>query len=131
MPTCPTDVRFRGKRHAVRRTIARTPKYTPDLRSSRACFNIERLSQHFRPVPRHTVGRNVAAGRPRGLGALLSGDDEILRLVPVERGKAVGRDGSAAGALHREKLLVAGLQADGPDIGDQRLRTRCDGMLAD
>ena len=33
--------------------------------------------------------------------------------------------------MHREELLVAGLQADGPDIGDERIRTRRDGMLAD
>src|SRR6185369_5128839 len=103
----------------------------PDQRSSRACFNLECLAQHFLTIPRHTVGRRVAAGGPCGPGALLAGDDEKLRLVAVERGKVVGRDGSAARALHREPLLVAGLQADGPDIGDECVRTRCNGMLAD
>src|SRR5215207_8906472 len=80
------------------------PKFRNALNhgSLRTRVNVERLSQHFRPVSGHTVGRRVAAGRPRDLGAPLSGDDKELRLVPIERRKAVGGDGSATGALHRE-----------------------------
>jgi len=112
-------------------------EYTPNFRnaldhgSSSACFNVESLSQHFRTVPDHAIRRGVAAGRPRCLAALLSSNDKELRLVPIERGKVVSGERSAARALHHERLLVAGLQADGPDIGDEGIRTRRDRMLAD
>src|SRR6185436_333926 len=126
-----------SERNEGRSTSVPDLKYTLSLgsaldhRSPCACFNLKRLSEHLRAVPHHPVGRDVAPRRPRRRRALPAGDDEQLRLVAVERGNAAGREGNAAGALHGERWLVASLQADGPDIGDECIRSLCDGMLAD
>ena len=64
-------------------------------RPTRLIAGLASMSNVFRntsaPSLRHAVGRGCSGRRPRRLGALLSGDDEKLRLVAVERGKVVGR----------------------------------------